>query len=267
MPIHVKTIIRELIPLKYQVPAKYWFAALRGRLETELKILSLIVGDNDRVVDIGANRGIYSYRLWRLGSRVELFEPNPVCNRVLLAWAANKSKVNVHCVGLSDHQGSASLHIPIDEFGVEHDASASIENNTAANFRDQTVDLRTLDSYDFHDLTLIKLDVEGHESSVMAGAIETISCSKPAMLVEIEQRHNGTPISGVFKKICESGYRGFFLSCNGLEPLENFDLATHQSLANFDKAKKIYINNFLFLHQERLLADEYRNLFHSYSTN
>jgi FkbM family methyltransferase len=267
VPIQLKATIRELIPPKYQVPAKYWFSALRGSLENELKILGLIVGDDDRVIDIGANRGVYAYRLWKLGSRVEVFEPNPVCNRVLLAWAAEKSKVNVHCVALSDHQGSASLHIPIDEFGVEHDASASMENNTATNFRDQSVVLRTLDSYDFRDLQLIKLDVEGHEYSVIEGAIETMSSSKPAMLVEIEQRHNGRPISGVFKRIFESGYRGFFLTCNGLEPLENFELASHQSLINFGKAKKLYINNFLFLHQERMAADEYLNLFHSYPTN
>ena len=158
-----KTHVRDLLPTRYQVPAKYWNGWLRGGLEPEMTFLSSLVKSHDRVVDVGGNRGIYAYRLWRLGARVEVFEPNPMCCRVLSAWALGKQSVHVHSVALSSRSGSANLHIPIDGAGVEHDASASIENTGLAHARDQLVALQTLDTYQFEDVSLIKIDVEGHE--------------------------------------------------------------------------------------------------------
>ena len=79
-----KTQVRDLLPKSYQVPAKYWYGWLRGALEPEMKILGALAGQQDRVIDVGGNRGMYAYHLWRLGASVEVFEPNPVCFRVLL---------------------------------------------------------------------------------------------------------------------------------------------------------------------------------------
>lgn len=254
---NLKTHLRNLLPKKYQVPAKYWYGKLHGTLEAEMKLLEFIVRSHNRVIDIGGNRGIYAYRLWRLGAQVEVFEPNPTCYAVLSAWAAGKPDVSLHSVALSNRQGSANLHIPIDESGVEHDASASIENAGFAHARDQLVPLRTLDSYGFEGLSLIKIDVEGHEYGVIEGAEVTLASSKPALLVEIEQRHNGRPIGEVFEKILGVGYQGFFLGKDELTSLGHFDVARHQSMENFGESKGPYINNFLFLHRDRLADGEY----------
>ncbi len=252
----LKTLLRDLLPLKYQVPAKYWYGRLRGGLEEEMALLPLIVQNHCRVLDIGGNRGAYAYCLWRLGAKVEVFEPNPKCYRVLAAWAASQADVNIHSVALSSHKGEANLHIPIDESGEEHDASASIEHTEFTNARDELVTLKTLDSYKFEKVDLIKIDVEGHEYKVIEGAESTITESKPALLIEIEQRHSAKPIDKVFEKILGFGYKGFFLEDEELLPLEKFDLAVHQSIESFG-SKKRYINNFLFLHESRLAHEEY----------
>jgi FkbM family methyltransferase len=257
---NMKTHLRNLLPKRYQVPAKYWYGKLHGTLEAEMNLLDSIVRSHDKVIDIGGNRGIYAYRLWRLGAKVEVFEPNPTCYAVLSAWAAGKPDVSLHSVALSNHEGSANLHIPIDESGVEHDASASIENAGFAHARDQLVPLRTLDSYGFEGLNLIKIDVEGHEYGVIEGAEVTLASSKPALLVEIEQRHNGRPIGEVFEKILGHGYQGFFLGKDGLTSLAHFDVTHDQSMENFGESKGPYINNFLFLHRDRLADGEYVSL-------
>lgn len=257
----LKTHIRDLLPARYQVPAKYWYGWLRGGLEPEMQFLGSLVRDHDLVIDIGGNRGIYVYQLWRLGAKVEVFEPNPVCHSVLSAWASGKPTVCVHSVALSSHAGSANLHIPIDESGVEHDASASIENAGFVHSRDQLVSLQTLDCYQFKDVSLIKIDVEGHEYSVIEGAVATLVASRPALLVEIEQRHNGRPIGDVFDRILGFGYQGFFMGQDGLTSLEDFDVTHHQSMESFGDSKGQYINNFLFLHLDRLAAGEYKALF------
>jgi len=257
----LKVFLRNLLPKKYQVPVKYWNDWQRGTLEEEMKILGLIVCDNDRVIDVGGNRGIYAYQFWRLGAMVEVFEPNPVCLSVLKAWAADKSAVHIHSIALSNCFGNANLHIPIDETGIEHDASASIENDDLGLVRDQSVPLQTLDSFRFEDVSLIKIDVEGHEYSVIEGAAETIATSNPALLVEIEQRHITRPITEVFEKILGFGYQGFFMMSGKLVSLGSFDIARHQPMKNFGGSKVGYINNFLFLHQKKVDNGEYATLF------
>jgi len=225
-----------------------------------MKLLSLIVRKHNRVIDVGGNRGIYAYWLSKLGAKVEVFEPNPICFDVLSPWATRKPDVNLYSVALSSSEGSANLHIPVDESGVEHDASASIENIDFAHARDQLVPLQTLDSHEFKDVALIKIDVEGHEYAVIEGAASTLASSKPALLVEIEQRHSNRPIDEVFQKILAFGYRGFFMRSGKLSDLRNFDAETHQSMENFIGSTKPYINNFLFLHQDKLAHGEYAKL-------
>ena len=261
----LKTYVRDVLPKRYQVPAKYWYCWLRGALEPEMEMLGSLVRSHERVVDVGGNRGIYAYQLWRLGAVVEVFEPNPMCCRVLSAWAAGKSAVDIHSVALSSRAGSANLHIPIDGVGVEHDASASLEDTGFAHAREELVPLRTLDSFRFEHVSLIKIDVEGHEFSVIDGAVATIASSKPALLVEIEQRHNERPINEVFMKILDSNYQGFFIGEGGLTSLEQFDVVRHQSMEHFGIGKGAYINNFLFLHRDRLAYGEYGALFKRHS--
>lgn len=222
-----------------------------------MSLLELIVKTDDSVIDVGGNRGIYTYILWKLGAKVAVFEPNPICSRILCEWSANKPTVNIHSVALSNRTGNANLHIPIDGSGVEHDASASIENTVLEGTREQLVPLRTLDSYGFESVVLIKADVEGHECAMIEGAAATIAGSRPALLIEIEQRHHACPIDVVFDQIRGLDYCGFFMEGNRIQPLEEFDASFHQSMTNFGERNGRYVNNFLFLNRDRLSAGEY----------
>ncbi len=257
----VKSFIRDLIPTQYQVPLKYYYNQVSSDLEPEMILLQHLVKNNDLVIDVGGNRGIYAYKLWKLGCKVEVFEPNPICLSVLQAWAVNKRGVNIHSVGLSNSVGSANLHIPIDDNGVEHDASASMESTEFECSRDQLVPIQTLDNYHFEDVRFIKIDVEGHEYNVIQGAAKLLQSSRPVLLIEIEQRHHGRPIDEVFESILDFGYQGFFMGMDGLTVLAKFDLSQCQSLENFGSSKEKYINNFLFLDRNRLEDGEYDELF------
>jgi len=258
----LKNLIRDFIPRQYQVPIKYYYNRVNSNLEPEMEILEYLVRKNDRVIDVGGNRGIYAYKFWKLGTNVEIFEPNINCSSILSAWAIGKKNVNVHPVALSNCTGSTYLHVPVDESGIEHDASGSVESDRFISARDHKVNLRELDSYHFKEVSLIKIDVEGHEYSMLEGAKTTLASLHPTLLVEIEQRHNSRPISEIFEKILGFEYRGFFMEENKLTELENFDVARHQSIENFDSSNgRIYINNFLFLHKGRVIAGEYGTLF------
>lgn len=265
MPIGLKAVLRDLLPGRAQVPVKYWYDRARGYLEDEMVLLDGLVSSGDRVIDVGGNRGVYAYRLRQLGAVVEVFEPNPTCLAVLEDWAAATPGVALHPVALSSQSGSAKLHIPVDEFGVEHDASASVEHDGFAKTRDQPITLRTLDSYAFRDVTLIKIDVEGHEYSVVEGALETIAESNPALLVEIEQRHLTRPISEIFKAVCQLGYSAYFLADGALNPIDQFDPERDQQAGHFGQSGARYINNFIFLHERRCSNGDYKEFLETYS--
>jgi hypothetical protein len=107
---------------------------------------------------------------------------------------------------------------------------------------------------------MIKIDVEGHEQSVLAGNNRTIEAMHPALLFEIEQRQNSEPVSRVFACIKERGYHGFFFDAGRLRPLIDFIPQRDQPEAQFGSPNTRYINNFLFLHVSRLEVDYYREL-------
>jgi FkbM family methyltransferase len=257
----LKTAVRDAIPQRFQVPIKYWYDLARGLSETEMALLPALVRQGSHVADIGGNRGSYAYRLWKLGARVEVFEPNPLCARVLQNWAGSASRVEVHPVALSSGDGSGTLHVPVDNHGIEHDASASVEPRSNGSYHDVEVPLRSLDSFGFANLDFIKIDTEGHEASVIAGATATIKASQAAMLIEIEQRHHpGQPISAIFDRMTDLGYRGFFLRDGRLQSIRNFDADRDQSPASFAANDGTYFNNFLFLFSAKLEVGEYTSL-------
>lgn len=255
----LKTAMRDAIPPARQVAVKYLVDFLRGTLEPELALLPALIGRGQRAIDVGGNRGTYAFRLARLGARIEVFEPNPVCLNVLKHWAQGRANIHVHAVALSNRSGVATLHIPIGAAGVEHDASASIEHSSPGAVRDEVVPLATLDSFGFADAALIKIDVEGHEHAVIEGATQTIAKARPALLVEIEQRHLQRPISDVFARITGLGLEGFYLKRDKLVPLGDFDVVRDQDSNKFGRGGT-YFNNFLFLPVERLAAGEFVRL-------
>lgn len=262
----MKTTIRDALPSRYQVPLKYLYSKLRGDLEPEMALLPMLLKRSDRVIDIGANRGVYAFSFAKLATRVELFEPNPACSKVLASWAAQKPNVRLHPVALSDHEGSAELHIPVDASGVEHDSSASIEKSVSGQFRQQVVALSTLDSFHFSQVALIKIDVEGHELSVIQGAQKTISFNMPALLIEIERRHASNPFSSVFNILNREGYQSFFFDGKSLRSIDEFDVDRDQRFENLGVNNATYINNFLFLHQSYLEKGGYDHLFRRWAS-
>ena len=251
------TRARNLLAPKYQVPIKYWYRRSIGGLEPEMEWLKSIVLPGERAIDVGGNRGIYAYALSRQGVRVEVFEPHLDCCRVLREWARKHDAVTVHAVALSSRTGLATLRVPIDQDGVEHDASGSLETCAAPSIREQSVAVTTLDSYHFDRVSLIKIDVEGHECAVLEGAIETIAMSAPALLVEIEQRHIARPINQAFDYILSLGYRGFFMAGRTLLPLRCFEPSRHQPPTIVGVSSVAYVNNFLFLPLSGLGAGRY----------
>ncbi|GIX09345.1 MAG: hypothetical protein KatS3mg116_1055 [Elioraea sp.] len=234
------------------------FRARRYRTgELEWHLLDLLCDRARIAIDIGANRGMFAGRLASLCREVHAFEPLPACAAALRENLP--SNVTVHESALSDRTGYALLKVPIVK-SVMYDGLSSIEHhNMPGKFFDKTDGLRintirikmeTLDDLCLHDVGFIKIDVEGHEESVLVGGRRTISQSRPICLVEAQQTTNPHSPYNVFKFFASIGYEGWFLVNSNLLRVSEFELSEHQ---DWNNRHNLYVNNFLFfpepLHQ------------------
>lgn len=238
-----RDLLFKLLPRCLHLPANYYYMKYRGAIEEELLILDELFTGRNLCVDIGANDGVYTYKLSKLCKRVEAFEPQPGCSELLKAYGAHN--INVHCVALSDAPGVLDLHVPTVKGKVI--TGYATFNKISEGHITIPVPVRKLDDFSFTDVSFIKIDVEGHESRVLSGAKETILRERPVILIEIEQRHLGEiPITDVFEQISKLGYNGFFLLNKKYYSIGKFSPKDHQEKFLNDVSNKGYVNNFIF---------------------
>lgn len=144
-----------------------------------------------RFWDVGANFGYYS---WLLGSRlpaleVVLFEPDPINVELIEATIARAGgPFSLHAVAASSAAGTA-------EFAVDRVSGATgtlerAEDSFGA--QQWGVDVTTIrvptvrldDVEAAGPVDLLKLDVEGHEEQVLAGAHRLLTDDRPVVVFE-----------------------------------------------------------------------------------
>ena len=234
----------ELLPDRYKVATYFHAMRLQGRLERELLYLDRLLENCATALDIGANRGLYTFRLAAQCRKVIAFEPQAALARRLRAMG--RSNVEVREVALSDREAEKRLYVP-ENNGELLDGLASLtKREGAAEF---AVTTTTLDSLRLRDVSFVKIDVEGHEWEVIAGGRNTIRENRPLMLVEIEQRHlPDRTVRDVLDEIEGLGYKGHFLSQDGrLVSVAEFSEEAHQRPYVDDPFDPRYVNNFYFL--------------------
>jgi FkbM family methyltransferase len=178
-----------LVPRKYRLPIRYAVHIGEGGYENELKYLDRIVPCGGVAVDVGANMGLFSYRLSKLFHRVHAFEINDDLVKDLDAY--NPGNIEIVAKGLSSSEGVATLYIPIvNGRMLDGWASLTVGNCPEAEIHEtKTVTLTTLDRFGLRDVAFVKIDVEGHEVEVLKGGMETFSRDRPVVLVEIKTKN------------------------------------------------------------------------------
>lgn len=219
--------------------------------EPEMALLPFLADPASTAIDAGANKGVYVHHMCKIYQRVIAFEPLPNLAGFLKRAARD---AEVHGVALSDRHGEARLKLPVgfNELGTLEDLDLTDEN-TKIKLEEHVVPTLPLDSYNFTNVGLLKIDVEGHELLLLAGARELINSSQPTVLVEVEERHKPGSIAEVFKFFNERGYDGYFLDGNRFLPKEDFRLDQDQNQDCLIDSAKVgrYINNFIFIHKSQ----------------
>jgi len=218
------------------------------------------VRPGDVCLDIGASWGLFTHRLAEIvgpSGVVHSFEPNPVNHRSLERIRAGRSNVRIHHCALSAADGVAELRMPRRRGASVHAmGSISVPVARAGLFVEAVpVETRRLDDVlgdALSGVRFVKCDVEGHEQAMLDGAQRLLTEARPAVLIEIEQRHRESPVVETFDRFAAAGYEGYALGTGRLVPLAQFDVERHQlSLLAEGELQPApppgYLNDFLFV--------------------
>ncbi len=227
--------------------------------EYEITRIDEHVDPQRSAIDVGSHNGIYSYHLLGLAKGVVAFEANPPTAAFIRRALPT---VSVQNIALSSREGVAILRIPKKTASQSLDGQATIDSRNPlgnAAFDSVEVPTRTLDSFGYTNVGFVKIDVEGHEEDVLAGAQGLIAASRPTFMIEIEERHNPGSLQRIVSLFDGHDYGcHFYVPTIGkpnwrLAPLSEYEAAIHQrhdlveQLDRMPRRSVPYVNNFLFI--------------------
>lgn len=210
--------------------------AYRYRYRTEryqLRHLLSLDLQGATVVDVGSNRGIYAYWLRRAvgqEGKVYAFEPQPelVTDLYRLRDWLVCDNVRIRSEALSDKAMIGGLRRQkVGDGGATLELSGEASGHSDTKVLDSTVTVTTttLDSVaagwpDQEPFRFIKIDVEGHEKSVLGGAIDTLKRFRPTIQVELRVDHPDAEDS--IELLTSLGYKGWMFLDGGRISLERY---------------------------------------------
>ena len=172
----------------------------------EMSFLLAWLRSGDTFVDVGANIAPYSLLAASIeGVRAVAFEPGDEARERAAANVALNGahdRLVLSAAAVSDRDGHARLTaaaLPTDRL-VDDDGPPAPGGTPT-----REVPTVRLDSYDTSEglgrVALVKVDVEGHELDVLAGAAELLDRHRPALVLEVNE-----PVAPLVEWIDRAGY-------------------------------------------------------------
>jgi FkbM family methyltransferase len=227
-------------------------------MEAEFWLVPYLCDRNSISLDIGANTGIYTLYMSKFSRLVIAFEPNVECLSKLKSRAPENAVVVFGAV--SDDTRVVELRYDRNNTGIGTvDPRNTLRQFESVDVTSFYVPTFSLDALGLKNVAFMKIDVEGHESSVLQGAMETLRRERPAVLIESENRHVAGAVQDIHSRLLAIGYSGYVLENKTLLRIPAPDKQQDPSNASLSPAY-----NFVFLHDEKWetykirLAPEFR---------
>ena len=181
------------------------YAVIFGRYEGEIldEVIKFLSGYSslDLCIDAGANMGNHSLEFSKLFKHVIAFEPNP---EVLPLLTINlRQTINTEIAPLALSNSSKVKMLLVDHV---NSGRTCIENNSKKAHKTIPIRCTKLDDYlgtKRRKVNFIKIDVEGHETELLQGALKTLNEGSPVVMLEVlsEDIENGEAKSLISLKV------------------------------------------------------------------
>ena len=149
-------------------------------------LLDSLCDVDSNIIDVGANIGLTSLAMTRTSPKGQIRAVEPVADayKHLQANIELSQAINVSCFNFAAGRESSRVKMFVDDSNL---ASAFV---TERNVTDEAaIDMRSLDDafpgMDMGSVDFIKIDVEGFELEVLAGAVKLVSENRPRVLLEM----------------------------------------------------------------------------------
>jgi FkbM family methyltransferase len=214
---YIKRVLARVLPASAYFYINQYVAARDihsgNRWEPEMELLSQFVHAGDTVIDLGANHGLYSYRLSKLVGPtgvVHAFEPIPPNAAILRRTVKRCKNVVVYEKGVGECEGSARFIIPTVN-GVPMTMSAYLTENGLGDGSGMafTSPIVSLDETIEGKVSFIKCDIEGGELLAFRGAARLIDRYRPVVYSELVESYMAERFNSKFADAIE-----FFTSRN-----------------------------------------------------
>lgn len=245
--------VQVVVPNSLDLLTPYVLIEQQDWFEDEIKFLRRLLQPGQKVIDIGANYGVYTLSMAKTvgpAGQVWAFEPASSTARLLAAGIAINqfSQVTLDHRALSRASGTAQLSLhQQSEFN-------SLVHSPTSTGATETVELATLDQclehYGWRDITFLKIDAEGEEANILEGGTRFFAALSP--LVQYEVNDAATLHLELVQTFARLGYDSYRL-VPGLDLLIPFDGESEPDgyLLNLfcckkDRAEKLAASGYLF---------------------
>tara|TARA_B100001093_G_C26314101_1_gene794805 strand:+ start:72 stop:611 length:540 start_codon:yes stop_codon:yes gene_type:complete len=143
-------------------------------------------------IDIGAHDGDTCIDLVNTFQRVYAFEPNPESIKAI------PDTIKKFPFALGNKKEELVLTIP--DNGYNNNKHGSIVRHQSG-IRQYSVSVKTLDGFEFKEVDLIKIDVEGMELQVLEGSMQTLMKWRPVVLFENKRSRYNKKLVDFFNEI------------------------------------------------------------------
>lgn len=217
---------RVVVPDSLNLITPYVLQEQQDWFEDEIKFLRHLLRPGQKVIDIGANYGVYTLSMARAigpGGQVWCFEPaSSTADWLAQGIAANGfSHVTLDRRALSSAPGTA--HLTLND---NAELNELVRGAGAPGGKTEEVPLTTLDAclaqYGWQDIDFMKVDAEGEESNILKGGQKFFDTLSP--LVEFEVKAGQSLHLDLVQQFADLGYRSYRL-VPGLQLLTPFDPA------------------------------------------
>lgn len=181
--------VRVVVPDSLDLITPYVLIEQQDWFEDEIKFLRRLLQAGQKVIDVGANYGVYTLSMARTvgpGGAVWAFEPaSSTAEFLAKGIAANDfSQIVLERSALSSARGTARLSLN------EHSELNALVRGAHAASASETVALTTLDEclqrYGWQDIAFMKIDAEGEEANILKGGVRFFAELSPLIQYEIK---------------------------------------------------------------------------------